>query len=158
MCTFKGIGKVDQNFTNICVTKYNSDEIGGFQVSTGSGSYTLGPKNMHSKQAQTYFDTCKTWPRLQFLKTVLKNQKKSLFSFMGMMADCTILNSTFFNILPHVHERIIPFVIENYESFPDNQKKNISHMHHVFCGLYILLNLGIYGEKTTLEFDQVVKE
>lgn len=75
-----------------------------------------------------------------------------------MMADCTIVNSTFLNILAHVHERIIPFVIENYESFPDNQKKNKSHMHHVFCGLYVLLNLGIYGEKTTLECDKVVEE
>lgn len=85
MCTFKGIGKVDQNFTNICVTKYNSDEIGGFQVSTGSGSYTLGPKNMHSKQAQTYFDTYKTWPCLQFLKTVMKNQFVFLYRDDGRL-------------------------------------------------------------------------
>ena len=37
--------------------KYNFEEIGGFQVSTGSGSYTLDLENMPSGEAQTYLDT-----------------------------------------------------------------------------------------------------
>ena len=57
MQVFEEIEKGDQNILHIDGTKYNIEEIGGFQVSTGSGSYTLGLENMHSGEAQTYLDT-----------------------------------------------------------------------------------------------------
>ena len=48
MQVFEEIEKGDQNILHIDGTKCNFEEIGGFQVSTGSGSYKLGLKNMHS--------------------------------------------------------------------------------------------------------------
>ena len=58
MQVFEEIEKGDQNILPIDGTKYNFEETGGFQVSTGSGgSYTLGLENMRSGEAQTYLDT-----------------------------------------------------------------------------------------------------
>ena len=40
-------------------TKYNFEEVGGFQISTGSGSFTLGIEPMPSGEADSYFETFK---------------------------------------------------------------------------------------------------
>ena len=72
------------------------------------------------------------------------------------MTDGTIMNSTF-NKFAHWLETVIAFVIENYQSFSDNQKENISNMHHVFCGLQVLHNLGIYSEKAIFEGEEIEK-
>ena len=57
MQVFEETEKGDQNILHIHGTKYTFEEIGGFQVSTGSGSYTLDLENMPSGEAQTYLDT-----------------------------------------------------------------------------------------------------
>ena len=31
-------------------------------------------------------------------------------------------------------------------------------MHHVFCGLHVLHNLGIYSKKAILEWEKIVEE
>ena len=100
MQVFEEIEKGDQNILHIDGTKYNFEEIGGFQVSTGSGSYTLGLENMRSIEAQTCLDTFKN-----FLKDIVslvvpencigKSIQKILFSFKGLMTDRTIMSSTF---------------------------------------------------------------
>ena len=56
---FEEVEKGDQNILHIHGTKYKFEEIGGFQASTGSGSYTLGLENMRSVQAETCLDTSK---------------------------------------------------------------------------------------------------
>ena len=53
MQVFEEIEEGDQSILHIDGTKYNLEEISGFQVSTGSGSYTLGLENMRSGEAQT---------------------------------------------------------------------------------------------------------
>ena len=55
----------------------------------------------------------------------------------------------------HIGIKLIPFVTENYQSLPDNQKENISNMHHVFCGLHVLHNLCIHNEKAILEWEKI---
>ena len=40
-------------------TKCNFEEVGGFQLSTGSGSFTLGIETMRSGEADSYFETFK---------------------------------------------------------------------------------------------------
>ena len=49
---FEEIEKGEQNILHTDGTKYNFEEV-GFQVSTGSRSYTLGLANMYSGEAQT---------------------------------------------------------------------------------------------------------
>ena len=59
MQVFQETEKGDQNILHIHGTKYKFEEIGGFQVSTGSGSYTLDLENMRSVEAETCLDTSK---------------------------------------------------------------------------------------------------
>ena len=100
MQVFEEIEEGDQNILHIDATKYNLEEIGDFQVSTGSGSYILGLENMRSGEAQTYFHTFKNI--LEDMASLVvpencidKSIQKILFSFKGLMTDRTIMNSTF---------------------------------------------------------------
>ena len=100
MQVFEEIEKADQNILHTDGTKYNFAEIGGFQVSTGSGSYTLGLENMRSIEAQTYLDTFKNFlkdivPLVVPEKCIGKSIQKFFFSFKGLMTDRTIMSSTF---------------------------------------------------------------
>jgi len=84
--------------------------------------------------------------------------EKLLFSFKSLMTDRTALNTTFFNEFKRWRENIIPFVVDNYDSLPDEEKLKIPRMHHVFCGLHVVHNLGIYAEKALREWEKVVEE
>ena len=48
-----------KNVLNTDGTKYNFEEEGGFQISTGSGSFTSGIEPMHSGEADSYFEMFK---------------------------------------------------------------------------------------------------
>ena len=100
MQVFEEIEKGDQNILHIDGTKYNFEEIGGFQVSTGSGPYTLVLENMCSGEAQTYLDTFKNISEDMASLVVPENCidksiQKIIFSFKGLMTECTIMNSIF---------------------------------------------------------------
>ena len=83
-------------------TKYKFNEIGGFEISTGSGLFTLGIEPMQSGEADTYFNTFKYL--LDDVSSLVvpedqvdDNVKKILFTFKGLMTDRTLRNSSFFN-------------------------------------------------------------
>ena len=52
----------------------------------------------------------------------------------------------------------MPFVVKNYNILPDDEKEKISNIHHVFCGLHVLPNLGIYAEKSLIDREKTVEE
>ena len=58
----------------------------------------------------------------------------------------------------HWREQIIPFVVENFSMLPNAEREKISNMHHVFCGLHVIHNLGAYVEKAIYEWEKIVKE
>ena len=95
MQVFEETEKGDQNILHIDGTKYNFEEIGGFQVRTGS--HKLGLESMHSRETQTYFDTFKNI--LEDMASLVipencinKSIQKILFSFKELMTDLTIMN------------------------------------------------------------------
>ena len=53
---------------------------------------------------------------------------------------------------------MLPFVVENYNEIPDKAKEKITTVHHVFCGLHVVHNLGLYAEKALLEWEKMVEE
>ena len=144
-------------------TKYKFNEIGGFQVSTGSGSFTLGIEPMQSGEAETYFSIFKYL--LEDMSSLVvpedqvdDNVKKILFIFKGLMTDRTIMNSSFFKKFQHWREQIIPFVVENFSMLPNAEKEKISNIHHAFCGLHVIHNLGTYAEKAINEWEKIIEE
>ncbi|XP_065647057.1 uncharacterized protein LOC136076955 [Hydra vulgaris] len=145
-------------------TKYNFREVGSFQVTTLSGSYTFGIEDMFSGEAQSYFGELKNLltDMSQIFSPEKENYeddlKKLIFSFKSLMTDRTIVNSSFFSQFQHWRKAILPFVVENYDKLPLNEKLKTSQMHHVFCGLHIIHNLGIYAEKAIIEWEKVVEQ
>ena len=78
--------------------------------------------------------------------------------FKGLMTDRTIMNSSFFKKFQHWREQIIPFVVENFSMLPNAEKEKISNMHHAFCGLHVIHNLGTYAEKAINEWEKIIEE
>ena len=74
------------------------------------------------------------------------------------MTDRTIMNSSFFKKFQHWREQIIPFVVENFNMLPNTEREKINNMHHVFCGLHVIHNLGTYVEKAIYEWEKIVEE
>ena len=74
------------------------------------------------------------------------------------MTDRTVVNKTFFQQFQHWRKEILPFVVENYNDLPDDEIAKISEMHHVFCGLHVIHNLGRYAENVLVEWEKVVEE
>ena len=72
-------------------TKYKFNEIGRFQVSTGSGSFTLGIEPMQSGEADTYFNTFKhlleDMSSLVVPEDQVDDNVKKIFTFKGLMTD-----------------------------------------------------------------------
>ncbi|XP_065673154.1 uncharacterized protein LOC136090437 [Hydra vulgaris] len=130
-------------------TKYNFREIGSFQVTTSSGSYTFGIEDMFSGEAQSYFGELKNL--LTDMSQIFSPEKKNyeddlwklIFSFKSLMTDRTIVNSSFFNQFKHWREAILPFVVENYDRLPLNEKLKIS-----INGMGKLMNGGHFCVKS----------
>ena len=75
-------------------TKYKFNEIGGFQVSTRSGSFTLGIEPMQSGEAETYFSTFKHLLEDMSSSVVPEDQVDD--NVKKILTDRTIMNSSFF--------------------------------------------------------------
>ena len=118
---------------------------------------------MHSGEARTYLNTLENIFRDMSMLVVPENEinndvQKLLFSFKTLMTDRTIMNSTFFGQFEHWRRVVLPFVVENYDALPDKEKEKISRMHHVFCGLHEVHNMGIYAEQALLEWEKIAEE
>lgn len=74
----------DSNVLHMDGTKYNFKEVGSFQVSTSSGSYTLGIEDMCNGQAQTYMGEVKDLLTLmsELFSPTDYNEDKNNFFFL----------------------------------------------------------------------------
>ena len=147
--------KGQKNVLHTDGTKYNFEEVVGFQISTGSGSFTLGIEPMRSGEVDSYFETFKHMLEdISYLvvpeEQVDQDVREVLTSFKALMTDHTIMNSAFLKKFSYWTEECLPFVVKNYV-LPDDEKEKISNIHHVFCGLCVLHNLHIYAEKSLID-------
>ena len=81
-----------------------------------------------------------------------------LTAIKALMTDRTIMNKAFFKKFSCWREECLPFVVKNYNILPDDKKEKISNIHHVFCGLHVLCNLGIYAEKSLIDWEKTVEQ
>ena len=54
-------------------------------------------------------------------------------------------------------EEIIPVVVEKFNMLPNSEKEN-SNMDHVFYGLHVIHNLGVYAKKQFLSWEMITEE
>ena len=153
----------ENNILHTDGTRYRFKEIGSYQVNTSSGAYTLGIEEMFSGEASSYVATFREL--LHELSTFVVPEKehdedvaRMLVNFKGLMTDRCAVNGCFFDEFKKWRTEIIPFVVKNYDSMPQNEKETITRMHHVFCGLHVLHNMGLYAEKAIKEWEKVVLE
>lgn len=78
-------------------------------------------------------------------------------SFNSLLTDRTVVNKTFFDQFKHWPNEVLPYVVSNYSTLPESEITKISRMHHVFCGLHVIHNLGVYADKALLEWESVVE-
>ncbi|XP_066922613.1 uncharacterized protein [Clytia hemisphaerica] len=144
------------------VLSTSSKEVGSYHVSTDSGTLTLGIADMYSGEAQSYLEETKAILTLMsetFPSTNAESVKyKLIHSIKVLMTDRTIGNLTFHQKFQRYREGILPEVIENYNLLPEEEKKDVSTIHHLFCGLHIIHNLGVYAENALIEWEKAVEE
>ena len=143
-------------------TKYKFSEIGSYQVATDSGAYTLGIEEVIFGEASTYMETFR---RLLNEVTALgaaengntdENVQKILHNFKCLMTDRCAVNHSFFERFKNWRTELLPFIVQNYDELPEREKGMISQMHHVFRGLHVVHNLGIYAESVLKEWEKIV--
>ena len=138
-------------------TKYNFEEKGSFQIVTPSGAYTMLVEDMLSGEAECYLDTFRDilTEMASLLVTPEKVEGKVselLTSIKNLMTDRVVTNKSFCSQLKQWREKALPHVIKNYNELSDEEKKKLATINHVFCGLHVIHNLGIYAEAAMREF------
>eukprot|EP00794_Sanderia_malayensis_P002877 gene2877-3328_t len=138
-------------------TKYNFEEKGSFQVVTPSGAYTMSVEDMLSGEAECYLDTFRDilTEMASLLVTPEEVEGKVselLTSVKNLMTDRVVTNKSFCSQLKQWREKALPHVIKNYNELSDEEKKKLATINHVFCGLHVIHNLGIYAETAMREF------
>ena len=159
----KELLKGQKNVLHADSTMYNFEEVGGFKISTGSGSFTLGIGPMYSGEADSYFEMFKHMLEDLYSLAVPEEQvdqdaQKVLISFKALMTDHTIMNSAFLKTFSHWREECLLFVVQNYNILPDDEQEMISNIHHVFCRLHVLHNLGKKKKKSLIDWEKIVEE
>ena len=150
----------ENNILHTDGTRYNFKEVGSFQVNTSEGAFTLGIEDMFSGEASSYFETFKgILTELSGLVVpddqVDDDVRKMLFNFKGLMTDRCSVNNSFFQDFKQWRTEVFPFLVDNFNVLPEEEKEKVSRMHHVFCGLHVLHNLGIYAEKAISEWEKI---
>ena len=84
-----------------------------------------------------------------------KKVAQLLVSIKNVMTDRGVTNKSFVIQFQAWRSDVLPLVIQNYADLPDAQKISLARMNHVFCGIHVIHNLGIYLETATKEWVKI---
>ena len=151
----------NRNALHLDGTKLRFEELGSFQVVTESGSYSMSVEDMLSGEGECYYDTFRDVLTEMVGLIVPDNQveqkvREQLFSIKNIMTDRAITNKTFVDHLSSWRSDILPFVIEKFDDLPDDEKAKFTRMNHLFCGLHMVHNMGLYAETAMREWLKIV--
>ena len=151
----------DRNALHLDGTKLRFEELGSFQVVTESGSYSMSVEDMLSGEGECYYDTFRDVLTEMAGLIVPDNQveqkvRELLFSIKNIMTDRAITNKKFVDHLSSWRSDILPFVIEKFDDLPDHEKAKFTRMNHLFCGLHVVHNMGLYAETAMREWLKIV--
>ena len=151
----------ERNVLHTDGTKLRFEELSSFQVTTESGSYSLGMDDLLSGSALCFFDSFRNLlSEMAELFIVPQDQKDKLLAMLlssikNVMTDRHVVNSSFVNQLSAWRQDILPVAIENYGNLPDEEKVKLVQVNHVFCGLHVVYNLGIAAEGAVKEWVKI---
>ena len=141
-------------------TKKRFEELASFQVTTESGSYSLGMEDMLSGSASCFLDAFRNVLSEMAALLVPESQKdekvaKLIASIKNVMTDRHIVNSSLVEQLSSWRKEMLPLVIENYNDLPICEQEKFAKMNHVFCGLHVIHNLGVAAESAVKEWVKI---
>ena len=150
-----------RNVLHLDGTKLRFEELGSFQVVTESGSYSMSVEDMLSGEGECYYDTFRDVLTEMAALIVPDNQveqkvRELLFPIKNIMTDRAAPNKTFVEHLSSWRSEILPFVVDKYDELPNEEKIKVTRMNHLFCGLHVVHNMGIYAETGMKEWLKVV--
>ena len=117
-------------------------------------------EDMPTRQAECYLDIFRDLLKdmaaiLLPAEEVDDKVNKLLLSIKNIMTGRVVTNKSFFTQLQKWRSEVIPVVVRDFEQLPDDSKEKLTRMNHLFCGLHVLHNLGIYAETAMKEFVKI---
>ena len=151
----------DCNVLHTDGTKLRFEELSSWQVTTESGSYSLGMEDMLSGSALCFFETFRDLLKeIADLLVPPGEQDVRIAELLGsikaVMTDRHIVNCSFVEQLQEWRKEVLPLIIERYNELPDDEKDKVARMNHVFCGLkHVVHNLGTAADAAVKEWVKI---
>jgi hypothetical protein len=133
-------------------TRKKFREYSSFQVSTTSGSYSLGVSEMLTGDAESYLK--ETIQLLEEMSEAICEEEeqemvkvKLLKSIKNIMTDRHIVNKKFATDLETMRREIFEELDENWKELSQNQQEKLAKVNGLYCGLHVLANMATAAQK-----------
>ena len=164
------VGAILQNEPNSTLhidgTTKKFSEYGKFNVTTGATgkSLSLGFVQQCGGSADDYMDSTRNIffdiakllvPHKATEGQVNEKCGQLLMCLKNLQTDWHIVNKSYFTQLTEFRCSMLPAVMADYHNLSAEQLSNIVRMHHTFCGLHAIHNLGSTAKETLKEFESL---
>ena len=141
-------------------------EVMTASMSTSSGEcLSLGYTDMPGGSAADYMD-CTRDVFLDVVNAILPTdasliQKYEKLAALVTSIKCTmtdrhIVNHAFNSHLDEYKRNLLPLVVTNYSSMSDDEKAVLEKIHHLYCGMHAVSNMGSVAKEGVKAYEKVV--
>ena len=140
-------------------TKFG-EHYGAVEVSTKSGTYTVGIRNMFSVSAQNTLDVFK-----EILEDIDEINRslgrdsalaKIVASIKNTMSDRHVVEKNFNELLENYRSEVLPIAIEDWATLSEVEKVQMQRMNNFFCGLHFITGLADSAEAVLKQWESTV--
>ena len=140
-------------------TKFG-EHYGAVEVSTKSGTYTVGIRNMFSGSAQNTLDVFK-----EILEDIDEINRslgrdsalaKIVASIKNTMSDRHVVEKNFNELLENYRSEVLPIAIEDWATLSEVEKVQMQRMNNFFCGLHFITGLADSAEAVLKQWESTV--
>ena len=140
-------------------TKFGA-HYGAVEVSTESGTYTIGIRNMFSGSAQSTLDVFKEiLEDIDAINTSLGRDSaltKIVASIKNTMSDRHVVQKNFNELLENYRSEVLPIALEDWATLSEVEKAQIQRMNNFFCGLHFITGLADSAEAVLKQWESTV--
>ena len=125
-------------------TKRRFREYAGYQISTSDGnSFSMGLQELTTGDAESFLaGTLTTLTELAEAVGSTEVETSHVYaqllkSIKNTITDRHVVNKKFKARLQEVRETILPKIVNEWDGLTDGEKKNITEIHGLYCGLHV---------------------
>ena len=156
------VGEVFAQQEDTCLltdeTSKKGEKYMGYEASDSTGRlWVLGVRDMATKSAA---DTLSVFKEIlndiDYTSEQSSDQTSKLIlkHIVATMSDRAATEIKFNTLLQDYKTTIMPAIIENLDTMPEDEQKSVSHLANFFCGLHALIHIAETAEKAIRGVEQ----